>query len=60
MAKIKNRQEFDLMKLCVEDDNIVSRLISQGVLNQFENGQKNIENEKWTLNNLDQNINKKK
>lgn len=52
--------EFDLMKLCVEDDNIVSRLISQGVLNQFENGQKNIENEKWTLNNLDQNINKKK
>jgi hypothetical protein len=28
--------EFDIMKICVEDDFIVSRLISAGVLNGLE------------------------
>ena len=37
--------EFDIMKICVEDDFIVSRLISAGVLNGFEMNSKKLGNE---------------
>lgn len=54
--------EFDLMKICIEDDFIVSRLISGGVLNGFANNSKNLTNEtqKLSSNNIDVNILKKK
>jgi hypothetical protein len=37
--------EFDIMKICVEDDFIVSRLISAGVLNGLENNSKKLASE---------------
>lgn len=37
--------EFDIMKICIEDDFIVSRLISAGVLNGFANNSKKLANE---------------
>ena len=54
--------EFDIMKICTEDDFIVSRLMSAGVLNGFSRSQKKQanENQKWSSNIDDLNILKKK
>ena len=54
--------EFDIMKICTEDDFIVSRLMSAGVLNGFSSCQKKQanENQKWSSNINDLNILKKK
>lgn len=54
--------EFDIMKLCVEDDFIVSRLISAGVLNGLEINSKNMPSEaqKWSQSVIEVNTLKKK
>ncbi len=54
--------EFDIMKICTEDDFIISRLMSAGVLNGFSSSQKKQanENQKWSSNINDLNILKKK
>ena len=54
--------EFDIMKMCTEDDFIVSRLVQAGVLNGYAVNQKKQANEsqKWSSNIVDVNILKKK
>ena len=54
--------EFDIMKICLEDDFIVSRLISAGVLNGFEMNSKKLGNEtqKWPQSVIEINTLKKK